>query len=101
MPRIFYVSLRVGQREFIGQGPTRQAARHNAAAKALKVRDRGGGVRFPMCAVRDGAKIEHGHNISLSSFALERDRFPSWGSSDPREEVIRRILVVLYGVWVF
>ena len=37
MPRIFYVSLKVGQREFIGQGPTRQAARHSAAAKALKV----------------------------------------------------------------
>ena len=34
---MFYVSLKVGQREFIGEGNTRQAARHNAAAKALKV----------------------------------------------------------------
>jgi len=37
MPRIFYMSLKVGQREFIGEGATRQAARHNAAEKALKV----------------------------------------------------------------
>lgn len=36
-PRVFYVSLKVGQREFIGEGNTRQAARHAAAAKALKV----------------------------------------------------------------
>ncbi len=34
---MFYVSLKVGQREFIGEGNTRQAARHNAAAKALKI----------------------------------------------------------------
>jgi len=36
-PSIFYVSLKVGQREFIGEGRTRQAARHSAADKALKV----------------------------------------------------------------
>lgn len=36
-PRPFYVLLKVGQREFIGDGPTRQAARHSAATKALKV----------------------------------------------------------------
>ena len=36
-PRTFYVSLKVGQREFIGEGNTRQMARHNAADKALKV----------------------------------------------------------------
>ena len=35
--RIFYVSLKVGQREFIGEGNTRQSARHNAAEKALKI----------------------------------------------------------------
>jgi double-stranded RNA-binding protein Staufen len=35
--RIFYVSLKVGQREFIGEGNTRQSARHSAAAKALKI----------------------------------------------------------------
>ncbi|KAH9490575.1 hypothetical protein Btru_034158 [Bulinus truncatus] len=35
--RAFYVSLRVGPREFIGDGPTRQAARHNAAQKALRI----------------------------------------------------------------
>ncbi|GFS04282.1 double-stranded RNA-binding protein Staufen homolog [Elysia marginata] len=37
VPRAFYVSLRVGHREFIGDGPTRQAARHNAAQKALRI----------------------------------------------------------------
>ena len=31
------MSLRVGHREFIGDGPTRQAARHNAAQKALRI----------------------------------------------------------------
>ena len=35
--RAFYTSLRVGHREFIGDGPTRQAARHSAAQKALRV----------------------------------------------------------------
>ena len=29
--------LKVGHREFIGEGVTRQTARHNAATKALKV----------------------------------------------------------------
>lgn len=37
MPRVFYVSLKVGNREFIGEGATRQMARHTAAAKAMKV----------------------------------------------------------------
>ncbi|XP_066268584.1 double-stranded RNA-binding protein Staufen homolog 2-like isoform X3 [Branchiostoma lanceolatum] len=36
-PKTFYVSLTIGNREFIGEGRTRQQARHNAAAKALKV----------------------------------------------------------------
>ena len=31
------MSLKVGQREFIGEGQTRQSARHNAAEKAVKV----------------------------------------------------------------
>ncbi|KAK7789159.1 hypothetical protein R5R35_012357 [Gryllus longicercus] len=31
----FYVSLRVGTREFLGEGPTAQAARHDAASRAL------------------------------------------------------------------
>jgi double-stranded RNA-binding protein Staufen len=29
------VSLRVGTRDFLGEGPTAQAARHDAASKAL------------------------------------------------------------------
>lgn len=36
-PRMYYVSLKVGQREFIGQGTCRQGARHNAAEKAIHV----------------------------------------------------------------
>ncbi|KAJ7338925.1 hypothetical protein JRQ81_012827 [Phrynocephalus forsythii] len=37
VPKIFYVQLTVGEREFFGEGRTRQAARHNAAMKALEV----------------------------------------------------------------
>lgn len=37
MPRVFYVSLRVGQREFIGEGHNRQEARNDAATKALNI----------------------------------------------------------------
>ncbi|XP_041360861.1 double-stranded RNA-binding protein Staufen homolog isoform X2 [Gigantopelta aegis] len=37
IPRTFYILLKVGQREFIGDGPTRQAARHSAAQKALRI----------------------------------------------------------------
>uniref|UniRef100_A0A3P8VMU4 Double-stranded RNA-binding protein Staufen homolog 2 n=1 Tax=Cynoglossus semilaevis TaxID=244447 RepID=A0A3P8VMU4_CYNSE len=36
VPKIFYVQLSVGSHEFIGEGRTRQAARHNAATKALQ-----------------------------------------------------------------
>ncbi|KAM6977111.1 double-stranded RNA-binding protein Staufen homolog 2 isoform 1-T1 [Aplochiton taeniatus] len=36
IPKIFYVQLSVGSNEFIGEGRTRQAARHNAAMKALQ-----------------------------------------------------------------
>lgn len=34
---IFFVTLRVGTREFIGEGTTAQQAKHNAASKALKL----------------------------------------------------------------
>ncbi|XP_034981842.1 double-stranded RNA-binding protein Staufen homolog 2 isoform X1 [Zootoca vivipara] len=36
VPKIFYVQLTVGDHEFFGEGKTRQAARHNAAMKALQ-----------------------------------------------------------------
>ncbi|KAI4793483.1 hypothetical protein KUCAC02_032696, partial [Chaenocephalus aceratus] len=36
VPKIFYVQLSVGSNEFIGDGRTRQAARHSAAMKALQ-----------------------------------------------------------------
>lgn len=34
-PPLFMVSLRVGARDFLGEGRTAQAARHDAASKAL------------------------------------------------------------------
>lgn len=36
-PRIYYVSLKVGTREFIGEGNSRQTARHCAASKAMEI----------------------------------------------------------------
>ncbi|XP_027030131.1 double-stranded RNA-binding protein Staufen homolog 2 isoform X2 [Tachysurus fulvidraco] len=36
VPRVFYVQLTVGSNDFYGEGRTRQAARHNAAMKALQ-----------------------------------------------------------------
>ncbi|KAK3541209.1 hypothetical protein QTP86_016821 [Hemibagrus guttatus] len=36
IPKVFYVQLMVGSNEFYGEGRTRQAARHNAAMKALQ-----------------------------------------------------------------
>ncbi|KAM6456683.1 double-stranded RNA-binding protein Staufen homolog 2 isoform 3-T3 [Liasis olivaceus] len=36
VPKVFYVQLTVGEHEFFGEGKTRQAARHNAAMKALQ-----------------------------------------------------------------
>ncbi|XP_036624163.1 double-stranded RNA-binding protein Staufen homolog 2 isoform X3 [Trichosurus vulpecula] len=36
VPKVFYVQLTVGNNEFFGEGKTRQAARHNAATKALQ-----------------------------------------------------------------
>uniref|UniRef100_A0A674NWF3 Double-stranded RNA-binding protein Staufen homolog 2 n=1 Tax=Takifugu rubripes TaxID=31033 RepID=A0A674NWF3_TAKRU len=36
VPKFFYVQLSVGSHEFIGEGRTRQAARHSAAMKALQ-----------------------------------------------------------------
>lgn len=36
-PHRFSVALKVGEREFIGEGETLQAARHSAASMALKV----------------------------------------------------------------
>ncbi|XP_008106801.2 double-stranded RNA-binding protein Staufen homolog 2 isoform X2 [Anolis carolinensis] len=37
VPKTFHVQLTVGDHEFFGEGRTRQAARHNAAMKALQV----------------------------------------------------------------
>ncbi|KAK3609026.1 hypothetical protein CHS0354_020689 [Potamilus streckersoni] len=37
MPKMFYTSLKVGNREFLGEGTTRQLARHSAATKALRI----------------------------------------------------------------
>ena len=37
MPTTYSVVLKIGRRQFRGNGPTRQQARHNAASRALKV----------------------------------------------------------------
>nr|XP_060631468.1 double-stranded RNA-binding protein Staufen homolog 2 isoform X2 [Anolis sagrei ordinatus] len=37
VPKTFHVQLTVGHHEFFGEGRTRQAARHNAAMKALQI----------------------------------------------------------------
>ncbi len=34
---MFFVTLKVGTREFSGEGATAQQAKHNAASKALKI----------------------------------------------------------------
>lgn len=52
-PRPFFVMLKVGTREFLGEGVTRQTARHNAAQKALKVLQ-----NLPMPAERAKPKPE-------------------------------------------
>lgn len=71
-PRVFYVSLKVGQREFIGMGNSRQAARHDAAAKALGVLQ-----SLPMPteedkqqiadAVAEAAQQQQTHNIAAGT----------------------------------
>ncbi|XP_055611066.1 double-stranded RNA-binding protein Staufen homolog 2-like [Uranotaenia lowii] len=37
IPEVYKVTLHVGERTFLGEGPTLQAARHDAAARALEV----------------------------------------------------------------
>lgn len=74
-PRPFYVLLKVGLREFIGDGPTRQAARHSAASKALSVlknlpmpRENKVKIEAEECADGEGWLILFLHMILLIGF---------------------------------
>lgn len=57
--RTCYVSLRVGNRAFIGEGVTMQLARHNAAEKALRVLK---SLPLPEVSNDDEAPQENGHH---------------------------------------
>ncbi|XP_056290677.1 double-stranded RNA-binding protein Staufen homolog 2 [Pseudoliparis swirei] len=70
VPKIFYVQLSVGSHEFIGEGRTRQAARHNAAMKALQdLRDEPIPERPPQSPEEKG-EPEDGPDASKSEISL-------------------------------
>uniref|UniRef100_A0A665VNX3 Double-stranded RNA-binding protein Staufen homolog 2 n=1 Tax=Echeneis naucrates TaxID=173247 RepID=A0A665VNX3_ECHNA len=70
VPKIFYVQLSVGSHEFIGEGRTRQAARHNAAMKALQaLRNEPIPERPPQNAEEKG-ETEEGTDASKSEISL-------------------------------
>jgi len=62
-PPMFYVQLRVGPREYFGEGYTAQAAKHNSASKALReIRD------LPM-----PEHVNHGESQSLTDLDPDAD----------------------------
>ncbi|XP_075906485.1 double-stranded RNA-binding protein Staufen homolog 2 isoform X2 [Nelusetta ayraudi] len=70
VPKIFFVQLSVGSHEFIGEGRTRQAARHNAAMKALQaLRDEPIPERPPQSPEERG-EAEEGGDASKSEISL-------------------------------
>uniref|UniRef100_A0A3Q3NLB3 Double-stranded RNA-binding protein Staufen homolog 2 n=1 Tax=Mastacembelus armatus TaxID=205130 RepID=A0A3Q3NLB3_9TELE len=70
VPKIFYVQLSVGSHEFIGEGRTRQAARHNAAMKALQaLRNEPIPDRPPQNSEEKG-ETEEGTDASKSEISL-------------------------------
>uniref|UniRef100_A0A3B4YZN4 Double-stranded RNA-binding protein Staufen homolog 2 n=1 Tax=Stegastes partitus TaxID=144197 RepID=A0A3B4YZN4_9TELE len=66
VPKIFYVQLSVGSHEFIGEGRTRQAARHNAAMKALQALRNEPIPERPSCK----GETEEGTDASKSEISL-------------------------------
>nr|NP_001191404.1 staufen [Aplysia californica]AAO38741.1 staufen [Aplysia californica] len=92
MNRAFYVSLRVGHREFIGDGPTRQAARHNAAQKALRI--------LKNLPVQSGEKKSEEQADEAAEDACEEDVDDSLKSeiSLVHEIALRRNMVVQFEV---
>ncbi|XP_031439330.1 double-stranded RNA-binding protein Staufen homolog 2 isoform X2 [Clupea harengus] len=70
VPKVFYVQLTVGNNEFIGEGRTRQAARHNAAMKALQaLRNQPIPERPPQCP-EEKSDAEENSDASKSEISL-------------------------------
>ncbi|XP_075936251.1 double-stranded RNA-binding protein Staufen homolog 2 isoform X1 [Anarhichas minor] len=70
VPKIFYVQLSVGSHEFIGEGRTRQAARHNAAMKALQALRNEPIPERPLQSPEEKGESEEGTDASKSEISL-------------------------------
>ncbi|XP_077480416.1 double-stranded RNA-binding protein Staufen homolog 2 isoform X2 [Stigmatopora argus] len=70
IPKIFYVQLSVGSHEFIGEGRTRQAARHNAALKALQALRNEPIPERPPQDPKENVESEEGADASKSEISL-------------------------------
>ncbi|XP_078136353.1 double-stranded RNA-binding protein Staufen homolog 2 isoform X2 [Sander vitreus] len=70
VPKIFYVQLSVGSHEFIGEGRTRQAARHNAAMKALQALRNEPIPERPPQSPEEKGETEEGTDASKSEISL-------------------------------
>ncbi|XP_054622332.1 double-stranded RNA-binding protein Staufen homolog 2 [Dunckerocampus dactyliophorus] len=70
VPKIFYVQLSVGSHEFIGEGRTRQAARHNAAMKALQALRNKPIPERPPQDPEENVESEEGADASKSEISL-------------------------------
>uniref|UniRef100_A0A673GV74 Double-stranded RNA-binding protein Staufen homolog 2 n=1 Tax=Sinocyclocheilus rhinocerous TaxID=307959 RepID=A0A673GV74_9TELE len=70
VPKVFYVQLTVGNNEFIGEGRTRQAARHSAAMKALQaLKNEPIPERPPQCS-EEKKETEENSDASKSEISL-------------------------------
>ncbi|KAJ8010910.1 hypothetical protein DPEC_G00080060 [Dallia pectoralis] len=70
VPKIFYVQLSVGTNEFIGDGRTRQAARHNAAMKALQALRNEPIPERPPQSAEEQKELDEGGDASKSEISL-------------------------------
>ncbi|XP_068160160.1 double-stranded RNA-binding protein Staufen homolog 2 [Antennarius striatus] len=70
VPKIFYVQLSVGSHEFIGDGRTRQAARHSAAMKALQALRNEPIPERPPQNPEEKGETEEGTDASKSEISL-------------------------------
>ncbi|XP_034999091.1 double-stranded RNA-binding protein Staufen homolog 2 isoform X1 [Hippoglossus stenolepis] len=70
VPKIFYVQLSVGTNEFIGDGRTRQAARHSAAMKALEALRNEPIPERPPQSPEEKGETEEGTDASKSEISL-------------------------------
>ncbi|XP_071270201.1 double-stranded RNA-binding protein Staufen homolog 2 isoform X1 [Salvelinus alpinus] len=70
VPKIFYVQLSVGTNEFIGEGRTRQAARHSAAMKALQALRNEPIPERPLQSPEEQKEVDEGSDASKSEISL-------------------------------